>query len=438
MGGPAGRSPEAKSKRKSVRRAALTGGVQLDMKDGGTAQHDFRIVVLLSIGFGLVGLDRFIINPLFPVIAEDLGLDYQDIGLVAAVLALTWGGAAVVFGRLADRVGVKSVLVTSALAFSALVGLTGFAGGLGGLLAIRALLGVAEGTFVPASIVAASRASKPSRVGLNIGILHMTAALFGLGLAPLLATQLLKVLPSWHWVFVAVAIPGFLLAFCIGRVLKSEARSAHPIALPDRRHSWREVLFDRRVASNAIALGAWLAVLTTLGALLPSYLTGPLQLGLDQMGLVLSGLGLGGVVGMIVIPGLGDRFAHGPVAIGAVTVKMMALAALIFAPANVGLLFGLVSVVGLTGAGLMALTVGPLTGSAVAAPLAVTATGIVVGCGEILGGAIAPAAAGLLGARLGIGVVPVFALGAAAIGLVALGAGGYRLEWPSRPPAAAA
>jgi MFS family permease len=385
--------------------------------------HDFRTILVLAFGFGIVGLDRFIINPLFPVIAEDLGLDYQDIGLVAAVLALTWGAAAIVFGRLADRIGVKPILVTSALAFSGLVGFTGVAGGLGALLLLRGLLGVAEGTFAPACIVAASRASAPSRLGLNIGILHVMAALFGLGLAPLLAVQLLAALPSWHWVFVAVAVPGFILALCIDRVVAPDRKPKHPGEPEGPLPSWRNVLFHRRVAANAIAMASWLAVVTTLSVLLPSYLTVRLGLSLEQMGIVLSGLGLGGVIGMLLVPGLGDRFGHAPLALVAVAVKLAALTLLVFAPAEVALLFGILFAVGFGGGGLTALTVGPLTVNAVVAPLAVTATGMVVGCGEILGGALAPAVAGVLGNRFGIGVVPVFALGATLVGLAALGVG---------------
>jgi MFS family permease len=138
---------------------------------------------------------------------------------------------------------------------------------------------------------------------------------------------------------------------------------------------------------------------------------------------------------MLLIPGLGDRFGHRPVAVVAVVVKLGALTMLILAPADVGWLFAVLFVVCMMGAGVTAVTVGPLTGSAVEAPLAVTATGFVIGMGEILGGALAPAVAGLLGDRFGIVIVPAFALGVTAIGLIALGAGGYRGERPARQPA---
>jgi predicted MFS family arabinose efflux permease len=397
----------------------------------------FTVVPVLAICFGLVGLDRFVINPLFPVIADDLGLGYQDIGLISAVLALTWGVAAILMGRLTDRVGVRRVLVPAILAFSVLVGLTGLATGLVGLLLIRGLLGLAEGTFVPGAIVATTRVSRPSRVGLNVGVLHMAAALFGLGLAPLLATQLLKVVPSWHWVFATVAIPGLIMTYVLYRSLPPETEASLTAPAEGQARSWRAAMGRRPVLANAVAMACWLASVTTLGALLPSYLTDRLGLSLDQMGIVLSGLGLGGVLGMIVVPWLGDRQGHRAVAVIAIAIQIVVLGVFSLTPADVPRLFALSIVIGVTGAGVTAITVGPLTSRAVAGTLAATATGIVVGFGEIVGGALAPAAAGLLASDRGIAVVPLFAMGAAAIGLVALALGAERTSraTPVAPPA---
>jgi predicted MFS family arabinose efflux permease len=53
--------------------------------------YEWKAVVLLGIGFGLVGLDRWIIAPLFPFIAADLGLSDGDIGRLAGVLGVVWG-----------------------------------------------------------------------------------------------------------------------------------------------------------------------------------------------------------------------------------------------------------------------------------------------------------------------------------------------------------
>lgn len=55
------------------------------------ARYEYAAVAMLALGFGLVGLDRFIILPLFPVMMSELHLDYQDLGNISAILAIAWG-----------------------------------------------------------------------------------------------------------------------------------------------------------------------------------------------------------------------------------------------------------------------------------------------------------------------------------------------------------
>ena len=67
--------------------------------------YELKAILLLSLGFGMVGVDRYIIYPLFPLISKDLGLNYNHLGMISAVLALTWGIAAIFAGRWSDRYG---------------------------------------------------------------------------------------------------------------------------------------------------------------------------------------------------------------------------------------------------------------------------------------------------------------------------------------------
>src|ERR1700761_446347 len=106
--------------------------------------YEWKAVALLTFGFGLVGLDRWIIGPLFPAIAPDLHLNYQDAGSAIGALGLAWGVAALLLGGLSDRIGRKKVLVPAIVLFSLLSGFSGMAGGLTGLLVIRAIMGVTE------------------------------------------------------------------------------------------------------------------------------------------------------------------------------------------------------------------------------------------------------------------------------------------------------
>src|SRR4029453_17282854 len=92
--------------------------------------YEWRAVTLLGIGFGLVGLDRWIIAPLFPFIASDLGLAEGEIGRLAGILGVLWGVFAIFSGRLSDRIGHRKVLIPAILLFSLLSGLSGLASGL--------------------------------------------------------------------------------------------------------------------------------------------------------------------------------------------------------------------------------------------------------------------------------------------------------------------
>jgi MFS family permease len=92
------------------------------------------------------------------------------------------------------------VLVGALVVFALLIGASGLAAGLGGLVAVRVVMGLADGAYTPTSIAATIEASAPHRHGLNIGIQQMMLPLCGLGLAPLLVAGLLRWV-NWRWIF---------------------------------------------------------------------------------------------------------------------------------------------------------------------------------------------------------------------------------------------
>ena len=112
--------------------------------------YEWRAVLLLFLGFGLVGLDRWIIAPLFPTMMRDLKLTYQDLGYAVGALALCWGTFSTLMGNLSDRVGRRRILIPALLLFSSLAGVTGMVTGVAMLVAVRGVMGATEGAFRPA------------------------------------------------------------------------------------------------------------------------------------------------------------------------------------------------------------------------------------------------------------------------------------------------
>ncbi|MCY1277094.1 Hexuronate transporter [compost metagenome] len=379
-------------------------------------RNEYLAVAMLALGFGLVGLDRFIILPLFPAMMADLHLDYQDLGNISAVLAIAWGISSVLMGRLSDRIGRRKVLIPSVLLFSLLAGVSGLATGVGALLLIRAVMGISEGAFTPTAIAATAESSHPSRRGLNIGIQQAFFPILGLGLAPIIATQLLLVVPSWRWVFVIVSLPGFILAWFMWRKLRETRTPAAVVSEPAG--SWKDALRHRNVVLNIAGMFCMLTSLFVLSVMMPNYLTDYLKLDMQQMGFVMSAIGLGGFLGQLILPGLSDRLGRKPVVLGSFVATGLSIWLLMHTGAEPLKLFALLFATTFFNFSMICMTVGPLTGESVPAPLVSTATGLVVGIGEVFGGGVAPALAGYIAQHHGIQNTLYLALGGVALGLV--------------------
>ncbi|SAK80713.1 MFS transporter [Caballeronia ptereochthonis] len=371
--------------------------------------YEWKAVTLLALGFGLVGLDRWLIAPLFPSIMKDLHLTAQDVGNCIGILGLSWGIFAALMGGISDRIGRRKVLIPAIIAFSLLSGFSGVAGGLASLLAVRALMGVAEGSFCPTSFAATADASHPKRRGFNLGLQQSGFALFGLALSPIIATQLLNVV-TWRWVFALVSIPGLILGLLMFLVIR-ESPAVAESALPERqaqkaaqpeRGNWRDVLKSRNIPVAMAALFCAMTGVFVLGAMLPLYLTEYLALDTQRMGVVVSAIGFGGFVGQFGLPGLSDLVGRRLASI----VGFAGTAVMLYVFRGLGsqplVLFIVLFVAAFFTLGLVSLLSGPVATEAAPAGMVSTAIGIVVGAGEIFGGGVAPALAGFVATRFGI------------------------------------
>ena len=363
--------------------------------------YEWKAVTLLGLGFGLVGLDRWIIAPLFPFIMKDLRLSYQDLGNLVGVLGLCWGAFAVVMGRISDHIGRRKVLIPSIFIFSILSGLSGVAASFASLLLIRAVMGFTEGSYCPISFAATNEASEPKRRGFNLGAQQCTFALFGLGFGPIIATQLIAIVPTWRWVFFIVAIPGLIL----GVLMYVTIREPAPADLPhdeSKKPRWIEIFHSRNIVVSMAALLCAMTGVFVLSAMLPSYLIDYLHLSPSQMGFVTSALGFGGFVGQFGVPGLSDIFGRKVMAIGSFLGAAVLIRVFSFIGANTPVLFALLFIISLCCLGVVALLTGPISTESAPVGLVSSAIGIVVGAGEVFGGGVAPSIAGFVAQHYGI------------------------------------
>lgn len=358
-------------------------------------------VGILALGFGLVGIDRFLISTMFPAIANDLHLGYGAIGTIAGVLALSWGFAALFLGNLSDRIGRRKVLVGSLIVFSLLIGASGLAAGLFGLILVRVIMGFADGAFTPASISATMEASPRERHGRNIGIQQMMLPLAGLGLAPLLVGALLNVV-GWRWIFSIFVIPGLLVAWGTARIIPSAPPKGQAIH-GSLFHDWKTVFSYSNIRVQMVLMLCWLTCLVTTSAFMPNYLLDHLRLDSGQMGSIMSAIGFGATAGTLMLPWLSDRIGRKPVMIlSAIGAGIMLFVLSSLGGDSVPLLFACLFMVHFFNFSAITLTVGPLCSETVPPALIATASGAVIAVGEILGGGLAPVIMGQFAERFGI------------------------------------
>jgi predicted MFS family arabinose efflux permease len=380
------------------------------------ARTDWTIVVLMALGFGLVGIDRFMITTLFPIIAKDLELDYADIGIVTGALAFAWGLAALIMGNKADRLGRGNVLAGALFLFALLIGASGLAVGLLSLVLVRVAMGFADGAYTPGSIAATIEAAEPRHHGLAIGIQQMMLPAFGLGLTPLLVTELLHVV-DWRWVFVIFALPGFALAWLVWRRLPRRPVS-QPTTPANSFADWRAVLSFRNVRIAMALMLCWLTCLMTASALLPNYLIDHVGLEFNQMGRVMSAIGLGSAVGTLLLPWLSDRVGRKPILLVSSAGAAASLVMLASTHNDPTLLFAWLFCVHFFNNAAITLTVGPLCAETVPATLMATASGVVIAVGELFGGGLAPVLAGHVAATFGIDKLLLFPIATLSLAFV--------------------
>lgn len=376
--------------------------------------YEWRIVTLLTIGFGLVGLDRWVISALFPAMAQDLHLNYQELGALIGALGIAWGLFSIIGGGLGDRFARRRVLVPAIVGFSLLSGVSGLAVGLTSLLAIRVIMGANEGAFCPVSFAAVSEASLPTRRGMNLGITQSAFPLFGLALGPIIATQLLQV-TSWRWAFVLVGVPGLIVGALLARTVRE------PPTVGAKSHDLRapigDLLQHRNVLLGMLALLCAMSGIFSLSAMVPSYLVNYLKLTTSEMGIVTSAIGFGGFLGQLALPALSDMIGRKPVAVGGFICATVLVYA--FAQANtIPALFALLFVACFFCFGLLGLLTGAIAAEAAPRGLVSSTTGIIVASGEIFGGGIAPVIAGTVAQHFGIERTLTMALIGLAIGSV--------------------
>jgi len=149
-------------------------------------------------------VDRVNISTAAPLIARDLDLDNTRLGLAFSAFAFPYALFQLIGGWIADRFGAWLVLTACCVIVAVSTALTGAAGGLASLVAIRLAVGFGEGAAFPTATRAMASWTPSGSWGFAQGIVH-AAARIGNALTPPLVTALLAFV-SWRGSFLILGL----------------------------------------------------------------------------------------------------------------------------------------------------------------------------------------------------------------------------------------
>jgi EmrB/QacA subfamily drug resistance transporter len=167
----------------------------------GRSVHKGLALVVVAIAQLMVVLDATIVNVALPDIAGALHVtSNSDLSWVITAYTLTFGGFLLLGGKIADRVGRRTVFMAGAVLFAAASLLGGLSGNLGLLIAARAVQGIGGALMSPAAlslltVVFDEGEERDRALGIWAAITAGGAAI------GLIAGGLLTEYASWRWVF---------------------------------------------------------------------------------------------------------------------------------------------------------------------------------------------------------------------------------------------
>lgn len=179
----------------------------------GQARFAFAILLFINI---LNYADRYVLAAVLPKIRLDLGLTTLEEGLLGSSFLLVYAIATLPLGVWADRGTRKSIVSFCVGIWSLATVLAGVARNFGQLFTVRAVLGLGEAGYAPASLSLLGDYFHQARRGRILSFWSagtLIGAAIGFTLGGVIAERL-----GWRWAFYVVGIPGLLCALLAWRM----------------------------------------------------------------------------------------------------------------------------------------------------------------------------------------------------------------------------
>lgn len=225
--------------------------------------YGWYVTFVLLLGFTFSFVDRQVLNLLVEPIRQDLNVsDTQISFLQGFAFAITYVLASVPIGRMVDRLNRVRIMIWGVLAWSATTIACGLSRNYWQLLIARSGVGAGEATLSPAAWSVLADYFPPDRLSRPISV-YLMGPYIGAGIAMIAGAEvldftrevssievpLLGALAPWQLTFIAVGLPGILVAALIATIREPvrTGRKEVDLVVPSWGEVWAQVRSNKRV-----------------------------------------------------------------------------------------------------------------------------------------------------------------------------------------------
>jgi MFS transporter, DHA2 family, multidrug resistance protein len=187
-----------------------------------TSARKWWALIAIAASVLVVGLDLTVLNLALPTIATDLHASTGDLQWISDAYSLVLAAAMLPAGLLGDRLGRKKVLLAALVLFGGSSAACAYAGGVGELIAARAMLGIGAAAIFPLSLSVIPVLFGPEERQKAIALVA-SATFISFPIGPIVGGYLLDHF-WWGSVFL-INVPVVVLALVAVAVLLPESRS---------------------------------------------------------------------------------------------------------------------------------------------------------------------------------------------------------------------
>ncbi|OTP67419.1 MFS transporter [Caballeronia sordidicola] len=261
-------------------------------------QERERLLWILALATFVIFFQAYMVAPIVPFFSQVFHSPLQTVGLIVPAYLIPYGVSTLIYGPIADRSGLRRVMLISLTAFSLLSMLTALSGSISQLTFCRILTGLGAGGVVPLALALVGSLYPYQERGRPLGWLFSAMA-GGMAFGSPVGVILIP-LVGWRGLFLVVGAAGLAVLVMIARYFPRGlvSSSASPSKLSPRASfdGYRTLLSSARgrrtfsyVLINSMfhsGLFTWISV----------YFVQRFHLGAVGIGLALLGYGVPGFV----------------------------------------------------------------------------------------------------------------------------------------------